>query len=148
MPQRCVRHSTLATQRLAECSNPEIVTRVRTTGDSDYVFVVNDRREFGTYVGQHGLVMEHGLPSHGELTIRRPASHVYNLLTNREVATTPRGAATTWPVELGPCDGGVYLVTPRPIAQLQIAAAESVQRGQSIEWQSRLPIQPANQFPP
>jgi hypothetical protein len=36
-------------------------------------------------------------------------------------------------VELGPCDGGVYLVTPRPIAQLQVAASDSVPRGQSID---------------
>ena len=30
--------------------------------------------------------MELGLPSTGKLAIRRPASYVYNLLTNREVA--------------------------------------------------------------
>lgn len=120
-------------QRYAECSNPEIVTRVRTTGDSDYVFVVNDHREFGTYVGQHGLVMEHGLPSQGALSIQRPDSHVYDLLANREVETVSRGSVTTWPVELGPCDGGVYLVTPRPISQLQMATPDSATRGQRCD---------------
>lgn len=120
-------------ERHAECSNPDIVTRVRTTGDSDYVFVVNDHREFGTYVGQHGLVMEHGLPSRGDITIHRPASHVYDLLAHRAVETTPRGAATTWSAELGPCDGGVYLVTPRPIAQLRVETADSVARGRNLD---------------
>lgn len=120
-------------QRHAECSNPEIVTRVRTTGDSDYVFVVNDHREFGTYVGQHGLVMEHGLPSDGQIRIRRSAGHVYDLLVGREVPTGNHGDTITWPVQLGPCDGGVFLVTPLPIEQLEITASEFVQRGESLE---------------
>lgn len=120
-------------QRHAECSNPEIVTRVRSTGDSDYVFVLNDHREFGTYVGQHGLVMEHGLPGVGEVTIRRPDSHVYNLLTNHKVETTPRGAETAWSLELGPCDGSVFLVTPQPISQLNITAPDTAPRGRNIE---------------
>lgn len=119
-------------QRFAECSNPEIVTRVRASGASDYVFVVNDHREFGTYVGQHGLVMENGLPSDGHLSIRRNAGHVYNLLTSRKVSSTNRGDALSWPVQLGPCDGGVFLVTPKPIEQLNIAAPESTQRGETI----------------
>lgn len=120
-------------QRHTECSNPEIVSRVRTSGESDYVFVVNDQREFGNYVGQHGLVMENGLPSRGELTIQRGAGHVYDLLASREMETVSGSTATTWPVELGPCDGGVYLVTPRPIAQLRIVAPDSASRGQSLE---------------
>lgn len=120
-------------QRHAECSNPEIVSRVRASGESDYVFVVNDHREFGTYVGQHGLVMESGLPSQGELTIQRRAGYVYDLLASREVETAPRRTATTWPVELAPCSGGAYLVTPRPIAQLRIATPDSAPRGQSLD---------------
>lgn len=104
-------------QRFAECSNPEIVTRVRASGTSDYVFVVNDHREFGTYVGQHGLVMENGLPSDGHLSVRRNAGHVYDLLDSRKVSTTLRRDALSWPVQLGPCDGGIFLVTPQPIEQ-------------------------------
>ena len=120
-------------QRFAECSNPEIVTRVRASGACEYVFVVNDQREFGTYVGQHGLVMENGLPSDGQLTIRRNAGHVYDLLTSRKVGSKIRGDALSWPVQLGPCEGGVFLVTPRPIEQLNIAAPESTPRGETID---------------
>lgn len=120
-------------QRFAECSNPEIVTRTRVSGASDYVFVVNDHREFGSYVGQHGLVMENGLPSDGQLSVRRNAGHVYNLLTSRNVDAVVRGDALSWPVQLGPCDGAVFLVTPRPIEQLNIAAPEATQPGETID---------------
>ena len=54
--------------------------------DTDYVFAVNDRREFGDYVGHHGLVMENGLPTDAELSICRPETHVYDLLSHRAVA--------------------------------------------------------------
>ncbi len=119
-------------QRFAECSNPEIVTRVRSNGEGDYVFVVNDHREFGSYVGQHGLVMEIGLPSDGQLTLRRKDGHVYDLLTSREVRTS-RKDVISWQVQLGPCEGGVFLVTPRAIEQLKITASATVQRGESTE---------------
>jgi hypothetical protein len=52
-----------ALPKRATCDNPEIIVRTRRFGDALYVFVVNDQREFGSYVGQHGLVMENGLPS-------------------------------------------------------------------------------------
>lgn len=120
-------------QRFAECSNPEIVTRARASGASDYVFVVNDHREFGTYVGQHGLVMENGLPSDGHLSVHRNAGHVYDLLISRKVSTIVRGESLSWLVKLGPCDGGVFLVAPRPIEQLNIAAPEATQPGETFE---------------
>ena len=60
-------------QRYAESSTPDVITRVRSYGSTDYLFAVNDLREFGDYVGHHGLVMENGLPTDAELSIRRPA---------------------------------------------------------------------------
>ncbi len=38
--------------RHVDSSNPDVVVRCRHAGASDYVFVVNDQREFGTYIGQ------------------------------------------------------------------------------------------------
>ncbi|MCY2963243.1 MAG: hypothetical protein NT069_06245 [Planctomycetota bacterium] len=120
-------------QRFANCSNPEIVSRVRASGESDYIFVVNDHREFGAYVGQHGLVMENGLPSDGTIAVRRHAGHVYDLLTHRKVASVANEEVVTWPVELGPCEGGLFLVTPRPIERLIIAAPETTQSGSAVD---------------
>jgi hypothetical protein len=117
----------------AESSNPEIVTRVRTSGPSEYVFAVNDRREFGTYVGQHGLVMENGLPSEGTLSLRREAGHVYDLLLGREVQATVEGGKLKWPVNLGPCAGGVFLVSPEAISSVKVKAPHSVPRGEKVD---------------
>lgn len=117
--------------RPADSSDPEIVTRMRHAGSSDYLFVVNDRREFGTYVGQHGVVMENGLPGTAEVSVRRSGGHVYDLVTSREVPTMMRDGKLVWPVDLAPCDGRVFLVTPEPIAKLVTTAPERVKQGAS-----------------
>ena len=64
------------------------MTRCRRYGTTDYLFAINDRREFGDYVGQHGLVMENGLPSEAVLTVRRPGGTVYDLVDHRVVPAT------------------------------------------------------------
>jgi hypothetical protein len=108
--------------RAMECSNPEIVPRRRTAGAGECVFVVNDHRDFGSYVGQHGLVMENGLPSSGDIALNRPAGHVYDLVASREVPVALREKKLHWTASLGPCDGRAYLVTPQPIAAVKITA--------------------------
>src|SRR5690606_22104961 len=50
-------------QRAVESSNPEVIVRRRRFDNSDYIFVANDHRTYGDYVGQYKLVMEKGLPS-------------------------------------------------------------------------------------
>ncbi|MFM8220383.1 MAG: hypothetical protein ACKOJF_15830, partial [Planctomycetaceae bacterium] len=95
--------------RYAESDNPELITRVRSAGQSDYVFLVNDRREFGTYVGQHGLVMEQGLPSEATVSVLRTGGHVYDLLTSQPVESTSHKGQLHWRAAVGPCDGGLFL---------------------------------------
>jgi hypothetical protein len=120
-------------QRPVESTNPEIVTRLRTARSSDYVFVVNDRREAGDYVGQHGLVQDIGLPSDGELRLRRESGHVYDLTARRAVQASAHDGQLVWPVMLGPCDGNVFLVTERPIEQILIETPDDVPLGKSCD---------------
>jgi len=114
--------------RYADSSNPEVIVRCRQAGPSDYVFVVNDRREAGDYVGQHGLVLENGLPSEAELSLRR-TGHVYDLVASREVNAKVKDGVLRWTANLGPCDGRVFLVTPKPIAGVRITTPGAIARG-------------------
>lgn len=110
----------------AQCDNPEIIVRTRKFGDAMYVFVVNDRREYGTYVGQHKLVMENGLPSKGTVSLKTDSASVYEI-TGSDLVIPKRGAdgVMSWPVELGPCDGKIYLVLPKPLLGVELAVPES-----------------------
>ena len=133
--------------RTVESSHPELVTHLRSAGSSDYLFVINDQREAGNYVGQHGLVLEVGLPSQGTIRYRptlasspsRPDSptqaasrYVYDLVEQRPVATQSDSTSIAWPITVGPCDGRLFLLTDRPIAGVQIDAAETTLLGQPV----------------
>ncbi len=113
--------------------NPDVVTRRRTAGGSDYVFAVNDYREAGTYVGNYGMVMEDGLPSKAKLSLRRDGGYVYDLTGQRELTVNvPGDGNLELPLELGPGEGRILLVTDRPVERLAIDAPEVVSPGESV----------------
>jgi hypothetical protein len=123
----------------ANCDNPEIIVRTRKFGDATYVFVVNDHREYGNYVGQHGLVMENGLPSKGVVSLKAESANVYELTGTRFILPK-RGedGVMSWPVELGPCDGKIFMITPKPLLGLQLEAPESASLGNVAKVSARI----------
>ena len=81
------------------------------------MFAVNDKRTYGDYVGHHRLVMEKGLPHQGTVSLGRTGGTVYDLVASRAVPTQSQ-AGLRWSVALGPGEGRVYMVTPRPLARV------------------------------
>ena len=120
-------------QRFAQSDNPEVITRARQFDETDYIFAINDHREFGDYVGQHGLLMEDGLPSRARIQINRKQGHVYDLRTGLAMATAEDGDGLAWPVHLGPAEGGLYMVTPKPIHGINLEAPEVARRTQKVK---------------
>ena len=116
-----------------QCDNPEIIVRTRRYGEAIYVFVVNDKREFGSYVGQHGLVMENGIPSSGTLTLTADAANIYDLSRSALVLPTLTDGKVSWNIELGPCDGRVFMVLPRPMLQLKVEVPETAKVGNAAK---------------
>lgn len=123
-----------ALPRRANCDNPEIIVRTRKFGDATYVFIVNDHREYGTYVGQHGLVMENGLPSKGGVSLKTESANVYEL-TGAQFVVPKRGddGSVSWPVELGPCDGRIFMITPKPLLGIKLDAPETATVGNEVK---------------
>jgi len=119
--------------RYARSADMDVVAHRRAYGTSDYLFAINDRREFGSYVGSHGLVMENGLPASTRLMVRRPNATFYDLVAGREMVAVHDGGESAVDVELEPGGGRVYLVTEKPIAALKAVGAESVRRGEAID---------------
>jgi hypothetical protein len=118
--------------RYADSSTPDVITRVRTYGSTDYLFAVNDQREFGDYVGQHGLVMENGLPTDASLTIRHPGAHAYDLVAHREVKVEAGDGFITIPQNFGPCEGRVMMITDRAVDAVQVTAPATAAPGDSV----------------
>ncbi|MCB1063072.1 MAG: LamG domain-containing protein [Verrucomicrobiae bacterium] len=113
--------------------NPDVVTRRRVAGTSDYLFAVNDRREAGTYVGNYGLVMENGLPSEASLKLHRASGHVYDLTAKREINGVKAVDGTMEiPVSLGPCEGRILMVTDQSVEKIAIKAVEKASPGEAV----------------
>ncbi len=116
-------------RRAVDTSNPDVIPYLRRSGQTDYVFLVNDRREYGQYVGQHALVMENGLPANATVAVQRSGGAVYDLVNHRPVAARVVEDRLGFAAALGPCDGGLYMICPEPIAAVRIEAPEQVARG-------------------
>jgi len=115
--------------RRFDSSSPDLVVRVRQYGRATYVFVVNDRRTFGDYVGHHGLVMEKGLPVEGDLSLTRQSGTVYDLVEHRRVDARSEGSVLAWDAELGPGDGRVFMVTDDMIEKVKVDVPQETRRG-------------------
>ncbi len=113
-------------------SNPDLVLRRRGSDAADYVFVINDRRTFGDYLGQWGLVMEKGLPNNGAVTVRHAAGAAYDLVRHCEVPLRPAEGGVRFPVRLGPGGGTLVLLLERPIAAVKATLNGAVARGRSF----------------
>jgi hypothetical protein len=124
--------------RAVESSNPKVLVRQRRFGSSDYVFVANDNRTFGDYVGQYKRVMEKGLPATTTITLNRPSGTVYDLTRRQMVPTRVVGKTVRFDVALGAGDGNAFVVLDAPVGPLQITGPARAQRGQSISYNLRL----------
>ncbi len=116
-------------RRSVDTSNPDIIPYLRKFGPTDYVFLVNDRREYGQYVGQHGLVMENGLPAEANIAVQRDSGVVYDLVNSRPVAAQANEGRLGFTAALGPCDGGLYMVCPEAITGVRVDVPEQVLPG-------------------
>ncbi len=119
-------------QRYAETDQPDVVCRRRRAGQADYLFVINDRRQFGKYVGHHRKVMEDGVPVTATVRCRRPGAVVYDVLARKLVPTTAEPGGSAWKTALGPGEGRLYVLLDQPVAAVTVTAPGAA-RGAAIE---------------
>jgi hypothetical protein len=115
-----------------ESDHPEVIPYRRRWNRADYVFLVNDRRDFGRYVGHHGLVMEQGRPSRATVRLARTKGNIYDLVQHQPVPANVIEDRLAADIRLGPCDGTVWLVTDQAIENVACRHRETVERGKSL----------------
>jgi len=125
----------------ADSDNDHIVTFVRTYKSSDYVFAINDKREFGKYVGQWKLVMEVGCENEGKVTVRRKAGAVYDLVKHAMIPhkVLPNGD-TEVNVRYLTNDGKCLLFAEKPLGPLGLEIAGNRIRVTSGDTDVLVPI--------
>ncbi len=120
----------------ADSSSPELITFSRRWKDVDYLFVINDHRTYGDYVGQWKMTMEKGLPYDGSITLDDPGKKigaVYELSQGRKINFT-RTDQNAVKVDLSfkTNDGRMLVFLPKPIHSVSLDLAHAVTKGQKI----------------
>ncbi len=113
----------------AYADNPEIMLHTREKDGVQYVFAINDKREYGDYFGLYGMVMENGLPASSAITIRRAGVKVIDLVSGREIPVESDGTVTRFNADFAPADGKIFAVMEKLPAALEISAPEKLARG-------------------
>jgi hypothetical protein len=122
-------------ERYGESDNPDVVVRFRQHGEADYLFAINDRRTYGSYVGHHGRVMEQGLPATARLTVRRGGGAVYDLVSHERVELKPTEVddQIAFDAGYGPGGGGIYLIIDEPLVDVELSVPETVTLGGRVD---------------
>jgi len=113
--------------------NPDIVVRRRSCDGADYLFVINDKRTYGDYVGQWRMVMEKGLPNQARVTVDRDCSAAYDLIAHREIPYKCAGGKTSFNLKFATNDGALILLLEKPIAAIIAEAPQEVAPGQQFK---------------
>ena len=116
-----------------QTSNMDIVGRMRRFGDTDYLFLINDKRTYGDYVGQYGLVMEKGLENSGTAWLPGDG-YIYDLVAHKQVPTTPKDGGLSFDVSFGPGEGKLFMRTKEQInaRTINIGGNGTVTRGSEV----------------
>lgn len=118
---------------VATCDNPDVVLHASRSGDATVLFVINDSREAGSYVGQHGLVRENGLPASTALNLGTESVNVYDLTRSSFVLPKRRDEGMVVPLNLGPSEGRVLLLSPSPLLEMNLDLPETATCGNVAE---------------
>ena len=70
-----------------------------------------------------------GCPPQAVVAINRAEGFVYDLVSGRQVAARRQGGRLLLDVDLGPCDGGLWMVSPKAIDRVRVQAPETIARG-------------------
>lgn len=121
-------------KRRVDTTSKEVIPYLRRYKKTDYLFLVNDRREYGDYVGHHGLVMENGLAEESRVVLARSGGYVYDLVRHRGICVSYGSGEVLFDVRLGPCDGTLLMISDRAIDDVILTGPNSVARGGQATW--------------
>lgn len=95
----------------SETSAPDLISHLR----DDYLFVINDKRTFGDYIGQWKRFAEKALPNKGTVTVNRKAGAVYDLVKRCAVPFKVVNGKTVIDVAFDGAGGKLFLLLDSPL---------------------------------
>ena len=118
----------------ANSDSNEVFLNVLGNGVAKYIFVVNDKRTFGDYVGQFKAIMEKGFPAKAKISLQSDRGTVYDLTDSKEVKTEVKNSIISFDAELEPAWGKIFMVLPEPIAIVKIELPQTVKLSKKTKF--------------
>jgi len=119
-------------RRWADCDSPSVILQTLEEGDTKYLFVINNLRRAGDYLGPWGKVLDDGVAQSVRIRVHQVGGVIYEALARQVVEAQVDGEWLTWQVELGPGEGKIFVVRPNPIQELAVTAPAEVTRGTQV----------------
>ncbi len=112
--------------------HPELIVRRRGWPEAEYLFIANDRRKYGRYVGHHLMVEEEGVPLSSEVDLGPRRAVAYDLVARRPVAVEERKGRCFLPVSLEGGGGALFLLLERAAGGMKVETSGQLKRGESF----------------
>ena len=119
-------------------SSIDLIRFERTWNNTKYYFVINDKREFGSYVGPWKAVKDKGAANTGKLIIRKKVGAVYELSRGKKVNFTTNKNLTEIPLSFDTNDGRIYLALDKEIAKISLELPQSVTNGSNFTIKAKI----------
>lgn len=114
--------------------NQDIVMRLRKYGTSDYLFVINDKRTFGDYLGKYELVMEQGVENEGFFYLKRNGGYAYDLLKNKPLKFERKNGNVIIKAKFAPGEGKLLLFMDTALEKISTTLPNTVKRGTDVPF--------------
>jgi hypothetical protein len=116
-------------KRKVDCDEPTALVNLTEAAGVTYLFVINDKREYGPRLGQYKSILEKVVPQTVKVQLIDPELSnrvAYDLLTRKRLEMAD-GRLT---VDLPEIGGAIIALYPHPIAGITIAAPEMMTAGE------------------
>jgi hypothetical protein len=118
--------------RQVDCDQPTALLNLTEADGVKYLFVVNDKREYGPRLGEHKSILEKIVPQTVQITLNDPAlagAQAYDLL-KQKLLDSADGNLT---VELDETGGTIVALYPRKLASVKVIAPSAMTAGKE-QW--------------
>ena len=99
---------------------------------ADYLFVVNDKRDYGPRVGEFKAMLEKALPQTVTVDLRDRGAQdlvLYDMIERQRLESAPTSSGIQFDVDLPAPGGKIIALLQRPLAQVEIVAPAQMSPG-------------------
>jgi hypothetical protein len=114
-------------QRQVDCDNPTVLTNLCEADGVDYLFVINDKRDYDDRVGEYRSVLGQVVPQTATISLTNHDVVAYDMLRRQRLAIEDGKLK----VDLDELAGTIIALYPAPIDTIEVSAPSSVQCGEA-----------------